>query len=118
MDAVGVSLMPRRKMNGPGQRASSAVTTAVQQTPDPPEDITQGDAWREDIGQFPKREVLAARIQDAGERRANQAAVEDQTSVLHHEDFIKRFVGELFLPIGGDVEGSRAQDRADDEPRA
>src|SRR4051812_7884695 len=85
--------------NRPWQRANSPIATTVQQATDATKDATQGDAWSQHIGQLPQRQFFPPCIKHKRHRRTKQAAVIDQSAMLHHEYFRQPLAGEFFAPV-------------------
>ena len=104
-------------MNRPGKIAGAPKTAAVHQTADAAKRMTQRDAGREDIGDFPKRQLSEKNINDAGERRPDEAAVKNQSAAPDVKKLPERSASEVFAPIREDIEPARADDRAEDQPR-
>src|SRR5215831_16870708 len=77
----------RWKSDRPRQVACPAVAAAVQKTADSTEYISQGDAGRDDVRQPPHWKVFDAGEQNSGQGGADQTAVVDEASALHHENF-------------------------------
>ena len=105
-------------MNGPRQIAFAAVTAAIHQATDAAEGVSERDARREGVGDFPKRQFFETDVQDAGERRADESAVKDESAVANVEHLPKRFAGEVFTPVGYHVKAARADEGAQDQPGA
>ena len=112
MDAGAKGGVVRRKMNGPGQIALASVTAAVHQTPNASEGLTQSDAGRQDVRGLPKGQFLETDVEDARQRGADQSTVEDESAGPDIEDMPDRLADELFVPVGDDIEGARADEAA------
>src|SRR5712671_5415339 len=103
MNPVWIGRVAFGELDRPGQRADAAVTAAVHQATDPAKGAAEGDTGREDIGHFPKRQMLEPHVEDAGDRRADESAVKNQPAVADIEYLPKRFAGKILAPIGNHV---------------
>src|SRR6266540_5617140 len=108
MNTRAVSWVVLREVNRPGKFAGASVATAVHQTADAAEGMAQRDARREDVGDFPERQIFVANVQNAGERRANQSAIKNQSAAADIENLPEWFAGEVFAPVREDKEPARA----------
>src|SRR2546425_12029023 len=79
--------------------------------------MTQSDAGREDVGDFPERLLFEPNVRVGSEGRADRAAVKNQSAAADVENLPERLDGEVFAPIREDKEPTRADDRAEDQPR-
>src|SRR5438034_11643784 len=117
MNARAVSWVVVGEVNRPGKIAGASVATAVHQTADAAKGMAQRDARREDVGDFPERQLFVVDVKDAGERRPDQAAVKDQSASAEVKNLPERSAGEVLAPIGEDIEPARADDHAEHQPR-
>src|SRR5439155_8546898 len=83
------------KPNRPRQIAHAAKAAAVHQATDAAKGVTQRNAGREDVGDFPERQCFETNVKDAGKRRAHQPAVEDQSAAADIEHLPERVAGEV-----------------------
>src|SRR6185312_6597346 len=104
--------------DGPRQGALAPVTAAVQEASDAAEHVTERNAWREHVGEFPEPDMFYARIQYRGERSTDQAAVKNQTAFPHGENLPEWVPGEFFVAISRHVQRARADNGPHDEPGA
>src|SRR5438094_526830 len=81
------------------QIAHAAKAAAVHQATDAAKGVTQRNAGREDVGDFPERQCFETNVKDAGKRRAHQPAVEDQSAAADIQDLPERVAGEVFAPV-------------------
>jgi len=79
--------------------------------------MAQRDAGSEDVGDLPQRQLFELDVQDAGDRRADQSAVKNQSAAADVENLPERLVGKVFAPIREDIKRPRADDGAEDQPR-
>ena len=101
-------------MDRPRQITHASIATAIQQAADAAKHIAQRNAWRHDVRQFPQRKILDSRVENAGQGRAGEPPVKDQSAMLDHENFGNRLVGELLAPIGRYIKGPRAENGPND----
>src|SRR5215831_17683120 len=90
--------MARRIGNVPRQITGSAIATSIHQATDSPENVTEGDAWSHDVGQFPQPQFPDPRVQNTCQRSADESTVINQSAFLDHKHFPERFAGKLLLP--------------------
>ena len=105
------------EMNGPGEVCGSAVATAGHEAADSAKGVAQGNAGRHDISEPPKGQFSAASVDNCREGSANQPAVIHKAGT-HVENVNEGLAGEFLVPVRDDVEGARAEDCADDDPRS
>src|SRR6266404_3949792 len=81
MNPVGMGFMAVRKLDRPGQIAGAAVAATVHQAADPAQGVSERDAGREDIGDFPERKVFEPDVKEASDRGADESTVKNQYAV-------------------------------------
>ena len=105
------------EMNCPGQIARASVTAARHQTTHAAKDVSQRDAGRKHVRQFPEGQLTQAGFENDRERSANQAAVKHQAAA-QIENLPRRMTGKFLTPVRNHVKKSRAQNRSDQQPRS
>jgi len=62
MHSIRIRVVPGRKVDCPGEIAHVAIAAAIHQAANAPKEITQGNAWGQNIRPFPKRYLFQASI--------------------------------------------------------
>src|SRR5437762_7771097 len=99
MNPVGMGFVAVRKLDRPGQIAGAAVAATVHQAADPAQGVSERDAGREDIGDFPERKVFEPDVKEASDRGADESAVKNQSAAADIENLPERFGGKILAPI-------------------
>lgn len=114
MNGSATGEMIARETDGPWKFARAPVAAAVHETAEATEHRAECNRRCHDVGDFPERNFFKARKNNGRQRRADEAAVENETAALNHKNFPPRFAGEFIFPVADDEQNSRADDSADE----
>src|SRR5687767_7023409 len=91
MDVVGIRFVAGWILDRPGKFTHFSETTAGGQAANPAESVTECDAGRQGIREFPQRNLARASVKNRRQRGAYEPAIKYETAFLHLENLRDRF---------------------------